>query len=325
MSYLTNNEIQKKFNISRTTLYRLEQKGLPYIGTGRGKRYDEAEVRIFLENIDNEVRKLIVGRIYENETLSRVFGCGTQGGMRRSHASRALVLILDHTKSLYEDEWRDDILLYTGMGQEGDQQLDKQNKTLDESNRNGINVHLFEVFRGGEYVYRGPVKLVDTPYQQYQKDVNGSDRKVWIFPVKLQLNKPIDESLIDDLNNLNKKKAAKMSDEELKKRAERSNKGGTRRYTGKSYIRNEFVSEYVKRRANGACDLCAEKAPFTDKNGKPYLESHHVKWLSNGGSDSIDNCVALCPNCHRKIHNLNLSEDNLKLKGKLAYYKKHKL
>ena len=33
-----------------------------------------------------------------------------------------------------------------------------------------------------------------------------------------------------------------------------------------------------------------------------YLESHHVTWLSRGGYDLIDNVVALCPNCHRKIH-----------------------
>ena len=46
-----------------------------------------------------------------------------------------------------------------------------------------------------------------------------------------------------------------------------------------------------------------------DGNGEPYLEAHHVKWLGDGGSDSIDNTVALCPNCHRKMHSLNLSAD----------------
>ena len=44
------------------------------------------------------------------------------------------------------------------------------------------------------------------------------------------------------------------------------------------------------------------KAPFYTKNNKPYLEAHHLKWLSKGGTDTIDNVVALCPNCHRKMH-----------------------
>jgi 5-methylcytosine-specific restriction protein A len=38
------------------------------------------------------------------------------------------------------------------------------------------------------------------------------------------------------------------------------------------------------------------------KDGMPYLEVHHVKQLKDGGSDRIDNAVALCPNCHRKAH-----------------------
>ena len=54
-------------------------------------------------------------------------------------------------------------------------------------------------------------------------------------------------------------------------------------------------------------------APFSDKNGEPYLESHHVEWLSKGGEDSIDNVVALCPNCHRKMHVVNDVDDLEKL------------
>ena len=49
------------------------------------------------------------------------------------------------------------------------------------------------------------------------------------------------------------------------------------------------------------------------KNGEPYLETHHIVWLSEGGEDSIENTVALCPNCHRKMHVVNLQEDIDKL------------
>ena len=40
-----------------------------------------------------------------------------------------------------------------------------------------------------------------------------------------------------------------------------------------------------------------------------YLETHHIKWLAAGGEDKLDNTVALCPNCHRKMHILNKQTD----------------
>jgi len=70
-------------------------------------------------------------------------------------------------------------------------------------------------------------------------------------------------------------------------------------------------------RAEGICELCENKAPFFDKYGNPFLETHHVEYLSKGGKDSIENVVALCPNCHRRIHNLKLESDIDFLKQKL--------
>ena len=67
-------------------------------------------------------------------------------------------------------------------------------------------------------------------------------------------------------------------------------------------------------RAKGICQLCAKPAPFADIYGEPFLEVHHVGWLANGGNDNIDNAVGLCPNCHRKMHILNLTSDIAKLK-----------
>ncbi len=80
-------------------------------------------------------------------------------------------------------------------------------------------------------------------------------------------------------------------------------------------VRNPYIAEYSKKRANGICQLCGNKAPFTKPDGEPYLESHHIVWLSNGGPDSIENTVALCPNCHRKMHEVNDSKDVEKLQS----------
>ncbi|MBR4544442.1 MAG: HNH endonuclease [Oscillibacter sp.] len=72
--------------------------------------------------------------------------------------------------------------------------------------------------------------------------------------------------------------------------------------------RDKRISEYAKQLACGKCELCGEEAPF-QKDGVPYLESHHIEWLSMGGEDVIENVVALCPNCHRKMHILHFPAD----------------
>jgi 5-methylcytosine-specific restriction endonuclease McrA len=55
--------------------------------------------------------------------------------------------------------------------------------------------------------------------------------------------------------------------------------------------------------ANGRCEKCQKPAPFTRlRDNTPYLEVHHVKLLSQGGLDSVENTQALCPNCHSEVH-----------------------
>ena len=49
------------------------------------------------------------------------------------------------------------------------------------------------------------------------------------------------------------------------------------------------------------------------------METHHIEWLSKGGSDTIDNTVALCPNCHKKMHILNDLENKRFLKERNRY------
>jgi hypothetical protein len=73
--------------------------------------------------------------------------------------------------------------------------------------------------------------------------------------------------------------------------------------------RNAVVVEFTLKRANGVCQLCGNPSPFTKKDGTPYLEVHHIQWLSEDGFDTPENTVALCPNCHRKMHILNLEND----------------
>ncbi len=69
------------------------------------------------------------------------------------------------------------------------------------------------------------------------------------------------------------------------------------------YERDPKVAAYALRKANGICDDCHQPAPFTSRKSRlPYLEVHHIKMLKDGGPDTIDNVIALCPNCHRRRH-----------------------
>lgn len=106
------------------------------------------------------------------------------------------------------------------------------------------------------------------------------------------------------------KEAKQLSNKELLKRIS-NNKMPKITYRNKitTYPRDPNLKELVKRLADGNCQLCGQAAPFNDKGGSPYLEEHHVIRLADGGKDELSNVVALCPNCHSKIHILNEDTD----------------
>ncbi|PRD14006.1 HNH endonuclease [Pantoea coffeiphila] len=70
----------------------------------------------------------------------------------------------------------------------------------------------------------------------------------------------------------------------------------------KVYARDPAVKGWILQKSKGSCENCGENAPFFLNDGSPYLEVHHVIPLSSAGADTISNCVALCPNCHRAMH-----------------------
>jgi 5-methylcytosine-specific restriction protein A len=258
--------------------------------------------------------KLEQGQELSNDELCRIFKCGSRGGMRRSIRTNTLVLVADHTKSFYEDRWKGDVFHYTGMGLTGNQSLSfSQNKTLAESDKNGVDVFLFEVFERGRYMFQGRIKLSAEPYRETQSDFEGNKRTVLVFPLKLiEVEHPaiIPEDKFQKKEEVREKQARKLSNEELLKRISILHpKKATQKIVSDRYIRDHYVSEFVRRRANGRCQLCGNTAPFMDRMGRPYLEIHHIKWLSKGGRDGIDNAAALCPNCHRKMHILDLESD----------------
>jgi 5-methylcytosine-specific restriction protein A len=86
-----------------------------------------------------------------------------------------------------------------------------------------------------------------------------------------------------------------------------------------THQRSEAVRVYILRRAKGVCECCDAEAPFKTKKGRPYLEPHHIRRISDGGPDDPRWVAAVCPNCHKEVHyGINGNELNQKLADKLG-------
>ena len=59
---------------------------------------------------------------------------------------------------------------------------------------------------------------------------------------------------------------------------------------------DEQLMAYIMARAEGQCDACGCDAPFTYRNGKPYLIVHTVDTAA-----LLRGVAALCPNCHSRL------------------------
>lgn len=253
-----------------------------------------------------------VGDIVSNQQIVTEYKVGNMGGMRKNNKANVLVLVSDHTKGFYDDKWYDDILHYTGMGKTGDQELKSQNRTLAESVTNGVEIHLFEVLVEREYIYQGIVELYADPYIDVQTDISGKKRKVWVFPLKSTGEfAPVTSTALQSQEQTQSQKASKLSFDELEVLAPQRVAAMTsnRVVVSKTLIKDPIIEEYVKTKANGICQLCNQPAPFFDEKGKPYLETHYIEPLEKARPVTVENTVALCPNCHQKMRVLNLLED----------------
>lgn len=114
-------------------------------------------------------------------------------------------------------------------------------------------------------------------------------------------------STFEEINNIFEEQVSKSILEPQNERQVRlgaaSKSSTTVNVSVKVYIRNPDVVAEVLNRAKGVCERCGAPAPFRRaKDNTPYLEVHHVRLLSEGGDDSVENAKALCPNCHRELH-----------------------
>lgn len=325
---LTKKQLIENLKIEPSTLRRWKELGVPIVKKEKKEFFDLENVKDWQTYQRRHISELVIGQEYSNDFICRTFKCSGQGGMKRSHLTNSLVLFSNHRNSndIYEDKKTIDdegnkIILYTGSGQNGDQDInDKQNRVLNISNELSIKVYLFESYQIGKYIYQGEVYLSSSSYYEEQKG-----RLVCIFPLsqitQLDQENYIYEKLTPEIERQKEQQIYKLPDDVIYNQAKKVAQQKRHSSESNPFIRNRFVAIHVKKRAEGYCDLCNKSAPFNDRNGYPYLECHHVEWLSKGGEDSIDNALALDPNCHRKVYELNLESDMEIMIDKLAYYK----
>jgi 5-methylcytosine-specific restriction enzyme A len=207
------------------------------------------------------------------------------------------------------------------MGRYGDQSLTGQNLRLAEQPKTGAIVHLFEVFEHNKYVYAGRVEVAGEVVTEQQPDEGGNLRQVYVFPLELVEGLPPQPTL-EQIREIRRRRQRRLKQKTLAQLKALATAGGTRipgrrEATTAQYERNDAIAGYVKRVAKGFCGLCTQVAPFETADG-PYLESHHVVHLAQGGPDTIENAIALCPNCHRKMHVLDRQTDREVLLSRIA-------
>jgi 5-methylcytosine-specific restriction protein A len=246
------------------------------------------------------------GRVYRRDELHREWGGETrlqaQGGILTPREAPIIVVVTGEAGGQYgyADFWDDyGVFHYYGAGQIGQMEFVRGNLALRDHGENGEDVHVFEQETAG---LRYVGQLVVAGYYEVDgvPDRNGDPRRAIVFelvPLDRQVAAPAQVVAPGDgrwtmpLEELRERAARTLGQQPNAREAKRTN-----------YERSEDLKVYVRRRANGVCEGCKTSAPFDARDGRPYLEPHHIRRLSDGGPDDYHHVIALCPTCHRRVH-----------------------
>lgn len=239
------------------------------------------------------------GKVYNRRAdIHAKFGGQQQGGII-TPSQRPVIFIITGEEGLehgYADRTRDDgAFEYFGEGQIGDMTLQRGNLAIASHSAEGKSLVLFRKTAEGLRF------LGEMAYEKHHieraPDREGNARDAIVFElrplsaiVENSEDAPTDPAkTIEQLRALAKAAAGIFPPTQV---------AGTRNI----YQRSRDVRNYVLMRAAGDCEGCKSPAPFIRKNGSPYLEPHHIRRVSDGGPDDPAFVIALCPNCHRRVH-----------------------
>lgn len=262
---------------------------------------------MLLKNRENYTKEFVRNNIYNRKSdINAIFGGQTQSGIITPRGENVIFLITSpiNKKVGYEDKWDGSIFKYFGSGQKGDMKLSSVNKALATHSENGKTLMLFEQCKGG---LRFIDEMVCCGINTVQnKDIDNKERKAYVFDLIRA------DDIENDIGGYNSDDESPTDINEARKKAydaaespvshQNTNEHDYKRALVIVRKRNNVIKEYISMRANGVCEGCGSPAPFQRRNGAPYLEAHHLHKLSDNGLDSPCNIIALCPNCHRRVH-----------------------
>ena len=257
----------------------------------------------------------VQGRTYRRRDLHKTHGGQRQGGISTpAGQSFILIFIGDIGEQYgYKDEWIDDVLFLYGAGPRGDMEFVRGNRAIRDHIQDGKDLHLFKYVRTAYVRYIGQM-ICTGHHERRGPDMDGHDRTIIVFELA-----PIDSFAISEGTDL-QAETGKMSAQALKDLRNRAlttaTPGATpgQRLTN-THARSEAVRAYVLARADGTCEACGQPAPFRTATGRLYLETHHIRRLSDAGPDDPRWVIALCPNCHRRAHH---GEDKADFRNRAA-------
>lgn len=266
------------------------------------------------------------GHVYNRrQDLHDELGGQRQGGISTPADHDLIFLFTSESGSDYgyKDEFRPDgMFWYTGEGQEGDMKMTRGNRAIRDHQEDGKDLHLFEALGEGRVRYIGEAMYLDHHWED-RPDVHGDMRSAIVFELAVE---PTEDSGTDSVEEsveeyeVSNQRWWTRPRDELRALAlqESTSSVSEEEARQRIYQRSKAVQVYVKRRADGTCEGCGKDAPFMTPKGRPYLEAHHVRRVSDGGPDHPRWVIALCPNCHRRVHHgQNGEEYNEWLTGQL--------
>lgn len=250
----------------------------------------------------SDVARFEVGRVYHrrNDIHAR-FGGQQQGGISTPAGWPYIFLFTGESGEQYgyRDGWNEDgVYLYTGEGQVGDMQWVRGNRAIRAHLADGKDLLMFENLSRGKGVRFVGCFACASWETRTGPDVKGDDREVIVFHLLRQEDLDVEATAAPVASGLSLEELRRRAMQSSSTPAEKDTKLTRRRY----YQRSEDVRAYVLARAAGTCEACGKPAPFTRRDGSPYLEPHHTRRVSDGGPDHPRWVGGICPTCHKEIH-----------------------
>ena len=247
------------------------------------------------------------GERYQRRALHERYGGQRQGGISTPSLKPLIFLFTGEQGAAYgyhDGPQPDGTFWYTGEGQVGDMQMERGNRAIREHKANDKSLHLFEYVSSGQVLYVGEAIYLRS-HVEAAPDRAGTPRQAIVFELALTEGSE-HAGVAGDLTDPAPREARwwSMPLAALRQLAQTAGAEGTTAQQRKvrTYERSEAVRVYVLRCAEGQCEGCGNDAPFLRKDGRPYLEPHHLRRRADGGPDHPRWVAALCPNCHRRVH-----------------------